>query len=146
MIFLYLVSIGSSAPSTQRNTMLPSLPGGNNAFTAQNLQGTGVTPITDIDTGVLINEIVAYAIILAGFLSIVFMLWGGIQYIVSGGKEDKVKKATQTIRYAIIGLVVTILSVSVINLIGQVFNLQLANYVSFDHILQIINNLFSARR
>lgn len=143
----YLVSVGTSSPTQSTgSSILPRLPGGRDAFTAENLQNIGIQPVTNIDTGTLINEIIAYAIILAGFLSILFMLWGGIQYIVSGGKEDKVKKATHTIRYAIIGLVVTILSVSVINLIGQIFNLDLANYVSFDHILQIINNLFSGRR
>lgn len=138
----YLITVGS-LPSSQGNALLPSVPGGKSAITAEGLQKLAVKPVTDIDTNVLINEIIAYAIILAGFFSIVFMLWGGIQYIVSGGKEDKVKKATNTIRYAIVGLIVTILSVSIINIVGQIFNLQLANYVNFDHILQIINNLFS---
>lgn len=91
----------------------------------------------------LINKGVALAILLAGFLSIVFMLWGGIRFIVSGGKEDKVKTAMQSIRYALIGLVITILSITIINLIGRVFNLQLVNYLSFDGIISTINSLFT---
>jgi len=94
MYLPYLITVGSSPNQQGSTNVLPTLPGGRDAFTAEGLQNLGVTPVTNIDTGVLINEIVAYAIILAGFLSIVFMLWGGIQYIVSGGKEDKVKKAT----------------------------------------------------
>ncbi len=134
----YLLALGtapSSAPSSSTGILpinaLSSIP--------------GIQPITTVDTGVLINQIIAYAIILAGFLSVVFMLWGGIQFIISGGKEDKVKSATGTIRYAIIGLIVTILAVSVINLIGRVFNLDLVNYVNFDHILELINNLVNFR-
>ena len=70
----------------------------------------------------LINKGIALVIVLAGFLSIVFMLWGGIRFIVSGGKEDKVKSAVSSIRNALIGLIITILSITVINLVGRVFN------------------------
>ena len=92
----------------------------------------------------LINKGIALVILAAGFLSIVFMLWGGIRFIISGGKEDKVKSAVHSIRYALIGLIVTILSITVINLIGRVFNLQLVNYLNFDAIIETINGLFSA--
>ncbi|MBP6085343.1 hypothetical protein KA517_03845 [Candidatus Gracilibacteria bacterium] len=91
----------------------------------------------------LINKGIALVIVLAGFLSIVFMLWGGIRFIVSGGKEDKVKSAVSSIRNALIGLIITILSITVINLVGRVFNLQLVNYLNFDSIISTINNLFS---
>lgn len=91
----------------------------------------------------LINKGIAFVILLAGFLSIVFMLWGGIRFIVSGGKEDKVKSAMHSIRYALIGLVVTILSITIINLVGRIFNLQLVNYLSFDGIISTINSLFT---
>ncbi len=135
----YLLAIGSPSPSSSSTISRNILSG--NALSSI----PGIQPITDVDTGVLINQIIAYAIILAGFLSVVFMLWGGIQFIISGGKEDKVKTATGTIRYAIIGLIVTILAVSVINLIGRVFNLDLVNYVNFDHILELINNIVNFR-
>lgn len=135
----YLLAIGSPAPSSVATSSSNILSG--NALS----RIPGIQPITTVDTGVLINQIIAYAIILAGFLSVVFMLWGGIQFIISGGKEDKVKTATGTIRYAIIGLIVTILAVSVINLIGRVFNLDLVNYVNFDHILELINNIVNFR-
>lgn len=139
MNLLYLLALGSPVPSSTSAARTSILP--NNALSSI----PGIQPITNVDTGVLINQIIAYAIILAGFLSVIFMLWGGIQFIISGGKEDKVKTATGTIRYAIIGLIVTILAVSVINLIGRVFNLDLVNYVNFDHILQMINNIVNFR-
>lgn len=116
--------------------------GGLNSANLGNVQGINARTL---DVYLVINELIAYAIILAGFLSIVFMLWGGIQYIVSGGKEDKVKAATGTIRNAIIGLIITILSVSAINLVSGVFNLDLVHYVNFEHILDIINNLLNFR-
>lgn len=90
----------------------------------------------------LANKTIAYGILLAGFLSVVFMFFGGVLFIVSGGKEEKVKDAIHTIRYAIIGLLITILSVTIIHLIGLVFNLQLVNYIKFSHIVEIVNNVF----
>lgn len=119
------VATSSANTSSQQLSKLP-------AFTVQTM-----------DITVILNELVAYAIILAGFLSIVFLLWGGIQFIISGGKDDKVKAATGTIRNAIIGLLVTILSVSIINFISQLFRLSIINYISWAHILEIINNLLS---
>ncbi|MBI4836492.1 MAG: hypothetical protein HY817_04505 [Candidatus Abawacabacteria bacterium] len=92
----------------------------------------------------LVNKGIALAILAAGFLSIIFMLWGGIRFIVSGGKEDKVKSAMHSIRYALIGLVVTILSITIINLVGRVFNLQLVNYLSFDGIIATVNSIFTS--
>lgn len=119
------VATSSANTSSQQLSKLPT-------FTVQTM-----------DITVILNELVAYAIILAGFLSIVFLLWGGIQFIISGGKDDKVKAATGTIRNAIIGLLVTILSVSIINFISQLFRLSIINYISWAHILEIINNLLS---
>ncbi|OGC81565.1 MAG: hypothetical protein A2V81_04780 [Candidatus Abawacabacteria bacterium RBG_16_42_10] len=115
--------------------------------TSTSTSGLPVVDLSVSDSGYsvleLINKGIALVILLAGFLSIVFMLWGGIRFIVSGGKEDKVKSAVHTIRYAVIGLIVTILSITVINLIGRVFNLQLVNYLSYDGIISTINSLFA---
>lgn len=117
---------------------------GNSAVSRANLPTIDLS-VSDSGYSVLelVNKGIAFTILLAGFLSIVFMLWGGLRFIVSGGKEDKVKSAMHSIRYALVGLVITILSITVINLIGRVFNLQLVNYLSFDGIISTINGLFS---
>lgn len=90
----------------------------------------------------LANKLLAYAILLAGLLSVIFMFYGGISFILSGGKEDKVKTAVHTIRYALLGLIVAILSVTVVTIVGKVFNLRLVDYLSFQSVIQTINDLF----
>lgn len=90
----------------------------------------------------LANLFVAYAILIAGFLSLVFMLWGGISFILSGGKDEKVKSAIATIRYSLIGLIITILSITVINIVGAIFGFELVNYLSFSYILDTVNTIF----
>ena len=56
---------------------------------------------------------------IAGMVAVAFVIWGGIQYITSEGQPDKTKDAQQTIINALIGLVIAIISVSVISFIGN---------------------------
>lgn len=94
----------------------------------------------------LVHTGIAWAFIIAAFLSIVFVFVGGISFILSGGDEEKVKQAVATIRYAIIGLVITILAITIVNLVGRIFGVNLV-FIKFDEILrqagQIIQSLGS---
>ena len=76
----------------------------------------------------LIQMLIVYAFIIAGFLAAVFIFVGGISFILSGGDDEKIKKAVNTIRYSINGLIVTILSYTFITIVGKIFNLDLLNY------------------
>ena len=89
----------------------------------------------------LINLGVAIAIILAGGLSVFYIFVGGISFILSGGQEDKIREAIQTIRYAIIGLIVTILSVTIIKIVGFIFGFDLLSVVSWDRITVLMSEL-----
>jgi hypothetical protein len=92
--------------------------------------------ITDI-----INRGIAYALLAAGFLSIVFIFIGGISFITSGGNEEKIKQAVSTIRYAIVGLGVTILAVLIVNVVGRTIGLDVTSYISFDEIASILQTI-----
>lgn len=89
----------------------------------------------------LINKGIAYAIIIAGFLSVVFIFVGGISFILSGGQEDKIKQAVSTIRYAIIGLVITVLAVIIVNALGKILGISTTEYLNFAQIVQIIKDI-----
>lgn len=89
----------------------------------------------------LANLVVAIAIIIAGFLSVFYIFVGGISFILSGGQEDKIKQAVHTIRYAIIGLVVTILSVTIIKIVGYIFGFDLLGLISWQKISILMSNL-----
>ena len=91
----------------------------------------------------LVNRLVAYAFLLVFALSVVFIFWGGISFILSGGQEEKVKNAVNTIRYAIIGLIVAIFSFAIVAWIGKQFSLDLIQYVRPDNILDTIKNMFN---
>lgn len=89
----------------------------------------------------IINRGLAYAIIIAGLLSVVFIFIGGISFILSGGQEDKIKQAISTIRYAIIGLIVTILAVVIVSAVGGALGLDIIKYINFGDIIQTITSI-----
>jgi len=89
----------------------------------------------------LLNLGVAIAIILAGGLSVFYIFVGGISFIMSGGQEDKIRQAVHTIRYAIIGLIVTIMSVTIIKIVGFIFGFDLLSVISWDRITFLMSQL-----
>ncbi len=89
----------------------------------------------------IINRGIAYAIIVAGFLSVAFIFFGGISFILSGGQEDKIKQAVSTIRYAIIGLIVTVLAVVIVATVGKAMGLDIIQYINFGEVMDIIKGI-----
>ena len=105
--------------------------------------GDIVNAIDNYDILEIINRGLAYAIIIAAFLSVVFIFYGGISFILSGGQEDKIKSAVSTIRYAIIGLIVTILALVIVGTVGRAFDLDVIRYLNFSDIVDTIKNITS---
>lgn len=89
----------------------------------------------------LINRGIAYAILAAGLLSVIFIFIGGISFILSGGDEDKIKQAVGTIRFAIIGLIITIFAVVIVNVVSRIIGLNTIQYIRFDDIVELIQNI-----
>ncbi len=89
----------------------------------------------------IINRAIAYAIIVSAFLSVVFIFFGGISFILSGGQEDKIKQAVSTIRYAIIGLIVTLLAVVIVGFVGRALGLNVIEYINLGDIFDLIGQI-----
>lgn len=76
------------------------------------------------DAGNLITNIINVLLFVIGAIAVVMLIWGGVQYTVSAGDAGRVKKAKDTILYAIVGLVVAFLAFAIVNwLLRDVFNL-----------------------
>jgi hypothetical protein len=52
-----------------------------------------------------------------GAVCVIFIIFGGIRYATSGGDSEKVKKAKDTLLYAIIGLAVALLASLIVSLL-----------------------------
>ena len=73
--------------------------------------------------GDITNGIVRIALPLAGTAAVILLIIAGYKMITSQGNPDKLKDAKEMITNAIIGLVFILLSVSILALISNVFNL-----------------------
>ncbi len=94
----------------------------------------------------LVQMFVVYAFIIAAALSAVFIFVGGISFILSGGNEEKITKAVNTIRYAIVGLIVTILSFTFVTIVGRMFGLNFLDYLSYSQIRNSISQLVDSAK
>lgn len=63
------------------------------------------------------TTIINVLLFLIGVLSVIMLIYGGIQYTLSSGESGKVTNAKNTILYAIVGLVVAILSYAIVNFV-----------------------------
>lgn len=63
--------------------------------------------------------------------------------ILSGGKDEKVKPAINSIRYAVVGLIVIILSIFVAPKVGDLLGLNVSTYVSPKVVFATIQDLSS---
>ncbi len=68
----------------------------------------------------LLPSITRTIIALAGALAVLFMIYGGIQILTAYGKPDKIEAAKKTITWAIAGLLIAILSYSIVSIIGGI--------------------------
>ena len=60
------------------------------------------------DLASIVGVVIQAFLSLLGVLFLVYMLYGGYNWMVAQGDEDKVKKAKETIQRAIIGLIIII--------------------------------------
>jgi hypothetical protein len=75
-------------------------------------QGTGKNALYD-----LIGNVVRLLILIIGIISVIMIVIGGFRYTTSGGDSGETKTARDTIIYAVVGLVIAIMSYSLVNFV-----------------------------
>ena len=68
------------------------------------------------ETGVF-TRITNTVLYIVGIISVIMLIYGGLRYILSGGDSKKVTDAKNTILYAIIGLIISILAYAIVNFV-----------------------------
>lgn len=106
---MLLVALGYSMPALAQ-TGLAAPP----SFGLTDLSGgTGLTG--------LITRIVNIILGISAAVAILFIIIGGFQYILSGANEGLAKRGKTTLTNAVIGLIIIILSYTVIRVVSRVF-------------------------
>ncbi len=70
------------------------------------------------DDGVF-KQITNTILYIVGIIAVIMLIVGGIKYLISGGDSKKVTDAKNTVLYAIIGIVISILAFSIVNFISE---------------------------
>lgn len=90
----------------------------------------------------IIATFIALSLIVASLLCLVFIIVGGITFILSAGNEEKIKKAVHTIRFAIIGLIVTFVAFFAVAWISRLLNIPFD--LNFQTIVDLMQQIFTS--
>ena len=82
---------------------------------------TSEMPTTIFGNTGIFTRIVSVMLFTVGILSIIMLIFGGLRYIISNGDSKKVEAAKNTILYAIVGLIVAIMSYAIVNFVVSSF-------------------------
>jgi hypothetical protein len=91
----------------------------------QTINAPASLPSGGLDTtkGV-INNALTLMLIFAVIITLIFLIWAGIQWVSSGGDKTKLGAARARLTWAIIGLVIVLISFFIVNVLGSLFNVQ----------------------
>lgn len=89
---------------------------------AQSGIGNPVAP--EFNFGELITGVIGFIIIIAFIVAFFFLLFGGFQWITSGGAPDAVESARNKIMHALIGLTLVVAAWAIMGLVSVVFDIE----------------------
>ena len=106
-----LLTAGSAMALT---TPIPT-PGTNNP--TDPFAGTGITGNPTVST--IVTSAINVFVGVIGLIAVVYLIVGGLTYIMSAGNQEKVTQAKNTIIYAIVGIVIAIAALSIKNFVAD---------------------------
>ena len=77
--------------------------------------------------GHLVSNVVSAAFIISGIAFFVYLVWGDIEYLTSGGDKAKVSEAQTQMTQAAVGLIAMISSYFIIGIVGAVLGIDILN-------------------
>lgn len=81
------------------------------------LGSAGTGPATKTTVGSVVLITINVALLIVGSLAVLFLIWGGFRYITAYGNEEQAEAAKRIIKHSILGLVIVILSFTIVAVI-----------------------------
>ncbi|OGV97157.1 hypothetical protein A2W24_00425 [Microgenomates group bacterium RBG_16_45_19] len=78
------------------------------------------------DLGVYVSAIVGALLTVAGLAAFLFLVWGGLNWVMAGGDKGKVEEARTRITNAVIGLAIVAAAWAIFLLLDFFFGLNIA--------------------
>ena len=79
---------------------------------------------SSLTLGAIVSALLTYIFPLAGILLLLYLIYGGFQFMTSGGDPGKAEVAKRIITYAIIGFVVVFLAFWIVQIVAKTLGLQ----------------------
>lgn len=95
------------------------------------------------EPGDIVLLIISIFVLVSWVLSILFILWWGLLMILSGWKEEKITPALNTIRYAILWVIITVITIFLFPILGKLLGLDVEKYAKPERIFQKIEELWN---
>jgi hypothetical protein len=90
----------------------------------------------------IVATFVALGLITASILCLVYIIIGGITFILSAGNEEKIKKAVHTIRFSIIGLFISFLAFFIVAFLAKLLDIPFD--LSFSLIVDLMSDILGS--
>ena len=90
----------------------------------------------------IVATFVALGLIVASILCLVYIIIGGITFILSAGNEEKIKKAVHSIRFSIIGLFVAFLAFFIVAFLARLLDIPFD--LNFSLIVDLMSEILSS--
>ena len=81
---------------------------------------------------IVFGNLISAALIFAGSVAGFFLLWGSIKMVMSGGDPKQLGEARQIITYALIGVVLVLLSFAIIFFISYITKVDCITQLDFE--------------
>lgn len=96
---------------------------------AQNINISGQTIRGPLDESIntlgdLINRLLSFLIPLAGIILLFVLIWGGYDFLMSGGAPEKVKSAQAKITTGLIGFFLLVFAYLIVKIITFIFGIE----------------------
>ncbi len=94
----------------------------------QGLQGSQYHSSSDGGFSILLGNLMSAAMVVAVILVLAFLLWGGIEWITSGGDKGKMESARNKISNAIVGIIILAAVTALFTLVQQFLGIDLLTF------------------
>ena len=89
--------------------------------------GSSLCTLKANNFGAVISNVITTLVVIAIIIAVIFLVWGGIKWIMSGGDKAKVESARNTIIGGIVGLILVFLAYFIITLVAGLFGVNMGN-------------------
>lgn len=105
------------------SVMLPAPVGAINVFSGacQGNNNAEVCKAKNDSINPLVQTIINTLLFAVGIIAVIMIIVGGIRYVTSNGDSSQIASAKNTIMYAVIGLIVSLMAFAIVNFVVKQF-------------------------